>query len=69
MVASWRVMIVSSAALTRFGRSWSSIFMPLFFSSSRMTWRPRFLSSSITACWLTPVIMPSWGRPAPSTAL
>ena len=40
MVASWRVMTVSSAALTRFGMRRSSIFMPLFFSSSRMTWRP-----------------------------
>ena len=27
MVASWRVMTVSSAALTRFGSSRSSIFM------------------------------------------
>ncbi len=69
MVASWRVMIVSSAALTRFGIRRSSIFMPLFFSSSRMTWSPRFLSSSMTADWLTPWIVPSEGRPAPSTAL
>ena len=43
MVASWRVMIVSSAALTRFGIRRSSMFMPLFFSSSRMTWRPAVL--------------------------
>ena len=67
MVASWRVMIVSSAALTRFGRSLSSIFMPDFFSSRRMTWRPLVLSSAITAASLTPVMTPSWGRPAAST--
>ena len=69
IVASCRVMTVSSAALTRFGRSLMSIFMPDFFWSRRMTWRPLFLSSSITADSLMPVIMPSWGSPAPSTAL
>ena len=49
IVASWRVMTVSSCALTRLGPSDSSIWRPDFFSSSAMTRRPRPLSSSVTA--------------------
>ena len=45
IVASWREMTVSSAGLTRLGPSCSSIWSPLFFSSSAMTFRPRCLSS------------------------
>ena len=48
IVASWRDMTVSSAALTRFGPSRSSIFRPDFFSSSAMTFRPWALSSDVT---------------------
>ena len=69
MVASWRVMTVSSCALTRLGPNDSSIWSPVFFSTSSMTVRPRDFSSALTASREMPVISPFSGVPAESTAL
>ena len=68
MVASWRVMIVSSWALTRL-ISVISIWRPDFFSLRSMTVRPRALSSSVTASLVAPTISPVDGMPEASTAL
>ena len=69
MVASWRVMIVSSWALTRL-TSVISIWRPDFLRSLRsMTVRPRALSSSTTASLVAPTISPVDGMPEASTAL
>ena len=62
-------MTVSSAALTRFGPSRSSIFIADFFSSSVMTFRPLAFSSDVTVFLSTPSIAPVCGMPARSTAL
>src|SRR3954453_7779208 len=69
MVASWRVMTVSSCALTRLGPRDSSIESPVFFSTRSMTVRPRDFSSAVTASREMPVISPFSGVPVPSTAL
>jgi hypothetical protein len=68
MVASWRVMIVISCALTRL-ISVISIWRPDFFSLRSMTVRPRALSSSVTASLVAPTISPVEGMPEASTAL
>ena len=68
MVASWRVMIVSSWALTRLN-SVISACRPDFFSFRSMTVRPRALSSSVTASLVAPTISPVDGMPEASTAL
>jgi hypothetical protein len=68
MVASWRVMTVSSVALTRL-TSVISAFRPVFFSLRSMTVRPRALSSSVTASLVAPAISPADGMPEASTAL
>ena len=41
MVASWRVMTVSSCGLDRLEPSESSMLSPVFFSTRSMTVRPR----------------------------
>jgi hypothetical protein len=69
MVASWRVITVSSAALTRFGPSESSMLRPDFFSRRSMIVRPCVRSCSITAPRLAPTSSPADGVPAPSSAL
>src|ERR1044072_9521996 len=69
MVASWRVMTVSSCALTRFGPSDSSMLSPVFFSTRSITVRPRAFSSAVTASRERPVISPFSGVPVPSIAL
>src|SRR3954471_287747 len=68
IVASWRVMIVRSLALTRDG-SLSSIDRPVFFSCRLVTVRPRERSSSVAACLESPVTSPFWGTPVASVAL
>ena len=62
IVASWRVMTVSSAALTRFGMILSSTWSPLFFSASSITWSPRPRSSSVTALLLGALDLALGGR-------
>ena len=69
IVASWRDMTVSSAALTRLGPRLSSIWSPLFFSSRAMTFRPCSLSMWVTDCLSAPSISPFCGMPERSTAL
>ena len=69
MVASWRVMTVSSWALTFFGPSESSMLNPVFFSTRSITVRPRDFSSAVTASRERPEISPFSGVPAASTAL
>jgi hypothetical protein len=69
IVASWRDMTVSSFGFTRLGRSLMSMFMPDFFSSRLMTRRPRFFSSSVIDCLLSPLSSPLWGRPEASSAV
>ena len=61
MVASWRVMIVSSAALTRL-TSVISIWKPVFFSFRSMTVRPWAFSSAMTASFVAPTISPVDGN-------
>ena len=68
MVASWRVMIVSSCAFTRL-MSVISIWRPDLRSLRSMTVRPRALSSSVTAALVAPTISPVDGMPEASTAL
>src|ERR1700754_1562389 len=68
IVASWRVMTVSSAAFTRL-TSVSSMLRPDFFSASWMTLSPCLRSWSMTSCLEDPEICPFDGTPAPSTAL
>jgi hypothetical protein len=58
IVASCRDITVSSAALTRFGPSRSSIWRPDFFSSRAMTFRPCSLSMAVTLCLSGPSISP-----------
>ena len=48
IVASWRVMTVSSAALTRWTKERSAL-KAFFFSRSSMTFRPCARSCSVTA--------------------
>ena len=67
MVASWRVMTVSSAALTR--PKERSAFSSEGFSDSSMTFRPWAFSSWVTASLEAPETWPLDGTPAPSTAL
>ena len=69
MVASWRVMTVSSWALTFLPPSESSILSPVFFSTRSITVSPRDFSSAVTASRETPEISPFSGVPAASTAL
>ena len=69
MVASWRLMTVSSLAFTRL-TSVISIWKPVFFCLRSMTVRPRDLSSSRTACFVAPATSPLAGgrrRRRPST--
>ena len=68
MVASWRVMIVSSAAFTRL-TSVISIWKPVFFSFRSITVRPLAFSSAMTASFVAPTISPVAGMPEASTAL
>ena len=70
MVASWRVMTVSSCGLDLLRRrARAPCLSPVFFSTRSITVRPRAFSSSVTASRETPVISPFSGVPAASTAL
>ena len=69
IVASWRVMTVSSVALTRLKSVMSALERATSSPRSSMIFRPWACSCSVTASLDGPLSSPFDGTPAPSTAL